>query len=130
MEEETVEQVQVRMTPIERWWQKVWVTSFSGCWLWTGWQRGGNRSWDRGGPYGGFRANGRKDSGTYAHQFSYEYFIGPIPDGCVPHHKCLTRLCVNPFHLEVTTVADNARKATNVRMDIEESHHEDLGGMF
>ncbi len=92
------------MTPIERWWPKVNVTTWHGCWFWEGYQRGGNRHWDVGGPYGGFWLNGEH---TYAHRFAYEYFIERIPEGLVTHHRCLNRLCVNPFHLEVVTVTRN-----------------------
>lgn len=92
------------MTPIERWWKKVRVTTWYGCWFWEGYQRGGNRHWDQGGAYGGFWYKGRH---VYAHRFSYEHFCGPIPPEWVLHHRCLNRLCVNPFHLEPVTVARN-----------------------
>jgi hypothetical protein len=34
-----------------------------------------------------------------AHRFSYERFIGPIPEGHDLHHECLVTNCVNPLHL-------------------------------
>lgn len=46
----------------------------SGCWLWLGDIRGG---------YGRMRVDGKLVS---AHRASYEYHIGPIPDGMVLDH--------------------------------------------
>lgn len=56
-----------------------------GCWLWIGEIR---------------KHDGRpiflKD---YAYRLTYEELRGPIPDGCVLHHRtCNQRLCVNPWH--------------------------------
>jgi HNH endonuclease len=71
-----------------------------GCWLW----RGGTLSAKHGNPYGTFW-NGTKP--VLAHRWSYEHFVGPIPDGLVIDHTCETPACVRPDHLEPVTNAVN-----------------------
>lgn len=70
------------------------------CWLWTG-----SLTYDG---YGIFRENNRR---TGAHRFSYEYHVGPIPEGLHLDHLCCVRNCVNPTHLEPVTPAENDRRA-------------------
>jgi hypothetical protein len=45
-----------------------------------------------------------------AHRVSYTLIRGPIPDGLVIDHLCRTHNCVNPFHLEPVTNAENIRR--------------------
>lgn len=67
------------------------------CWLWTGGVS------DTG--YGSFGDNGRTQS---AHRWSYEHFVGPVPEGLDLDHLCRIRRCVNPTHLEAVTHRVNA----------------------
>lgn len=47
-----------------------------------------------------------------AHRWSWEYHVGPIPEGLDIDHLCRNRKCVNPEHLEPVTRAENVRRAT------------------
>lgn len=69
----------------------------SGCWLWLGALTDG---------YGVLHANGER----MAHRVSYEHYVGPIPEGLVIDHKCRTRCCINPRHMEPVTPAENTRR--------------------
>lgn len=66
-----------------------------GCWVWTAATVKG---------YGHLRVQGRD---WYAHRFSYEQAVGPIPDGLQIDHLCQNKLCVNPDHLEPVTAREN-----------------------
>lgn len=59
--------------------------------------------------YGRFRYQGKASYG--AHRASYILHKGPIPDGLMVRHACDNPSCVNPNHLDVGTVLDNARDA-------------------
>jgi hypothetical protein len=79
----------------ERFWEKVEKTDT--CWLWTGGTSSG---------YGRILRSGQR-SMVYAHRWSYEFHVGPIPDGLVIDHLCRVRHCVNPDHLEPVTWREN-----------------------
>ena len=42
-----------------------------------------------------------------AHRYSYELYVGKIPKGLTLDHLCRNRWCVNPEHLEITTLKEN-----------------------
>jgi hypothetical protein len=85
------------------------------CWLWTG-PRGTKDG------YGKFQPSPGKPT-VMAHRWSYETFIGPIPDGHQLDHLCHTqdescaggtecnhRRCCNPKHLEPVTASENTMR--------------------
>ena len=87
----------------------------NGCWLWTGTQ--GTKD-----GYGKFQPSPGKPK-VMAHRWSYETFVGEIPDKYQIDHKCHTddegcpggpdcrhRRCVNPAHLEAVTASENTMR--------------------
>jgi hypothetical protein len=84
-----------------RFWAKVKRGADDECWLWLG---------ARSGKYGRFNPSSHT---VYVHRWSYEKFVGPIPDGLTIDHLCGTPLCVNPSHLEAVTLAENIRRGLN-----------------
>lgn len=45
-----------------------------------------------------------------AYRLTYEWFIGPIPDGLQIDHLCGQPSCVNPEHLEPVTLRENVQR--------------------
>jgi hypothetical protein len=84
----------------ERFWEK--VTKTETCWLWTGATITGN--------YGRFWVSDSRPR-VPAHRFSYEVYVGPIPEGLVVDHLCSNPPCVNPAHLEPVTQWENLRRS-------------------
>ena len=76
------------------------------CWLWTA------RVLPNGYPV--LYVDGKH---AYAHRWSYEHHVGPIPDGYeVDHVKargCTNRHCVNPAHLEAVTAHENNMRSSS-----------------
>lgn len=80
----------------------------SGCWLWTGYVAGNG--------YG--IIYGRFPDGTHqqkAHRYGYQLIRGEVPSGLQLDHKCRTRCCVNPDHLEPVTQQENMRRGERYR---------------
>ena len=46
-----------------------------------------------------------------AHRLSYEFIVGPIPEGLDLDHLCRVRPCINPYHLEPVTRAENLNRS-------------------
>ena len=85
-------------TAVERVFRKALPEPNSGCWLWDGVLSDG---------YGATEVRGRQ---VKAHRFAYEALVGPVPQGLVLDHKCRTRCCVNPEHLDPVAQGENARR--------------------
>lgn len=89
----------------------------NGCWVWTGGLTNGG--------YGSlslYRGGGRVKT-SRAHRLSYELVRGAIPSGLTIDHlchnltdcaggpECIHRRCVNPWHLDPVTNAENQRRS-------------------
>lgn len=89
----------MKADPEKRFWKFVYKTK--SCWLWTGSiSQGYGKFWDQ----KHFRA----------HRWSYEKFVGPIPEGLILDHLCRNPRCVNPSHLEPVTTKENIRRGFGV----------------
>jgi len=90
--------VTYRPTAHERFLAKVVKTDT--CWLWQG-------------------SHTRQGHGTFnphcktigAHRYSYEHYVGPIPESLDVDHMCRVPACVNPKHLEPVTKSENQLRA-------------------
>lgn len=77
--------------------------AISGCWLWIAYTQPGG--------YGQFFYDGRMG---LAHRWSYEHYVGPIPEGLTLDHLCRHPSCVNPEHLEPVTMRENVLRGNGV----------------
>src|SRR6266850_5925539 len=95
-----------RFTDQERFWPKVKKTN--SCWNWIA-----NLYRDG---YGQFnipiKGIAKRRKIIRAHRFSWELHFGKIPKGMLICHHCDNRKCINPEHLFLGTIKDNARDCT------------------
>jgi hypothetical protein len=87
--------------PWERLEERILYEALTGCWLHVGSDNG--NGYQRICIFG----EGIESYHDYVHRFSYQYHVGPIPDGLVIDHKCRNRSCANPDHLEAVTSREN-----------------------
>lgn len=88
-----------RPTTEERFWAKVERTET--CWLWRGHIAANG--------YGSFSLGHRES--IRAHRYTYELYVGHIPEGLSLDHLCRVRNCVNPIHLEAVPIRENHMRA-------------------
>jgi len=81
---------------------KSYTVSECGCWL-------SNSYKDKDG-YCQFWVSADSKS-MKAHRWSYEHYIGKIPEGLTIDHICRVKHCVNPDHLEAVTNLENISRA-------------------
>ena len=92
----------------ERFWEKVSGSGDpSSCWTWIAARLPAG--------YGRFWIT--DDEWIVAHRWSYEQLIGPVPAELELDHLCSSRDCVNPWHLEPVTRAENTRRATEAKKE-------------
>ncbi len=80
---------------MDRFMEKVEFDTNGGCWLWAA-------KTDYG--YGRFSVGYKS---YRAHRFSYQTFVGEIPEGILVCHRCDIPPCCNPDHLFLGTDAEN-----------------------
>lgn len=92
---------------IDRFTQKTKLNEETGCVEWIGCKipKG----------YGQFVSEGIS---YRAHRFSYQYYIGEIPNNLFVLHKCDNPSCVNPSHLFLGTNDDNMQDMVNKKRSV------------
>lgn len=83
----------------ERFEAKLWINEY-GCWIWRGVTRGNPPA-----PY--IQHQKRQ---LRANRLSYEWHVGPIPDGHELIQTCANTQCVRPEHLKAVTRAERIRR--------------------
>ncbi len=90
---------------IKRFWEKIEITEDEECWEWLA------STQSKG--YGSFGVGYKKTE--LAHRVAFELENGEIPENFCVMHICDNRLCCNPNHLKLGTIADNNRDMVEKR---------------
>lgn len=77
----------------------------NGCWIWTGGLNEFN--------YGQY-------AGWLAHRLVYTGLIGAIKSRTLDH-LCRVTSCVNPYHMEQVSIAENCRRSTKSKLTLEKA---------
>ena len=85
-------------------WSK--VDDSGNCWEWTGSKNTAG--------YGLFRSDAKSRA---AHRISYELHKGSIPEGSLIDHQCHNPGCVNPSHLVLATIKQNAENRAGAQVN-------------
>jgi hypothetical protein len=94
-----------RITISDRFFRHVHINTLTGCWEWTSKKNEGG--------YGRFKVKGKH---VRAHVVCWEMFRGNWPaNGEQSDHECCNPSCVNPYHQEPVTQAENNRRAVERR---------------
>lgn len=100
-------------------WARVSGSDVETCWLWRG-------SKDKDG-YGVLQ---RHLVVRRAHRWAYELLRGDIPVGLVTDHLCQVTSCVNPWHLDLVTPAENTRRVNTRKTACPQGHQYDADNTY
>lgn len=81
----------------------------SPCWIWDG-----HRNDD------GYGIITTDEGQRGAHRVYYVRYRGAIPEGLEPDRLCRQRDCVNPWHQEPVTRAENTRRGLSAKLSLEQ----------
>lgn len=76
----------------------------------------------------GYAAVGHRKWGDFAHRIIMILIHGPIPEGFMVCHRCGNHGCVNPDHLYIGTMKDNARDTVAMGRHLEANKTECVHG--
>src|SRR5690348_14749328 len=101
-----------------RFWNRIQVTE-SDCWVWMGAKSKAG--------YGQLWSDGKV---AYLHRLTFEFYVGPIPEGLTIDHLCRNRACCNPAHLEAVPLRENIRRSDSATANNARKTHCVNGHLF